>query len=136
MKPRIVAELLELKGDPVRLVAWDWRKDEDYVNAEGILDAYQVTWSSSRDPLRGWLGNVDLHDNGTWTAGDDLSVRYSSPEAAAQRILLDWLAYEEGLSDEDYEKLAGKIVSAVALPGARPPPPTHLNRLKRKLLRG
>lgn len=129
------AEPFVIGGLPVRLVSYDWRKDEEYAEAEkeGIVEVLQVTRSDLSDPLSGWAGNIHRHTDGSWTAASE-KVRYPTREDAAMKIVLDDIAYMESLTDEDMENLMAKIIPAIAMPGVKPPP-TDRNALKKKLMR-
>ena len=132
--PQIVAQPFVVDEKPVRIVSYDWLRDEEYADhhAEGIIDVFQVTWSDSQDPLSGWMSNIHLHADGRWSVGDS-SVRYPTRDDAAHQAVMDWIAYERTLTDEDYEKLAAMIIPALTMPGAKPPP-IELNRLKNRLM--
>lgn len=136
MKPHIVSTPMKLAGRDVRLVAWDWRSDKDYADPGDAVDARQVTWSNDdREPEAGWIADVEQHADGSWWIGDDGTAGYATAEDAAVMAVLEWMAYEKTLSDEDYERLAERIVPILAMPGARPPPSRQLNTLKTRCLR-
>ncbi len=132
-KPHLVAQPFEIQGKPVRIVAYDWRADEEYANAdaEGIVEVYQVTWYEGPDILSGWLGFIQQFRDGHWKTGDKTSVAYPSPESAALKVVMDWIAYEQTLTEEDYEALAAKVIPVLAMPGAKPPPSPSPKRKKK-----
>lgn len=116
--PTIISQPFVLEGKPVRLVEWDWRKDKEYKNDPSVEESLQVTWGDYPDPLRGWVGNVDLV-NGTWYSGDDRRIGYASADQAAFDLVTRYIQWKRKLSDKDVEKLMRMYTSSL-LPGIKP----------------
>lgn len=120
---KLVAVPFHIDGIPVRLVAYDWRADKEFADAEreGILDVLQVTWNNDPDIARGWVGDVIQLADGTWLAGEDQRLGYATPEDAALALVIRDQEYTESLSPEDLERLfQAYVTSLVPLPAVQP----------------
>lgn len=106
-----------LKGKPVRLVTWDWRRDKEYKVDPLIDEVLQVTWSDDPDPRKGWIGDV-WQRNGVWHAGDDARMGYSTARDAAFALVLRYDDWKGKLTDADLKKFEQMYISSLT-PGVK-----------------
>lgn len=114
----IISQPFIVQGKPVRLVAWDWRNDDEYEEDPRVQEVLQVTWADSSDPEEGWLGDIVLTENG-WIAGGDERIFFDTPEGAAFALASTNIDYLYKLSDEDLERLM-KAYTLSLTPGLTP----------------